>query len=559
LFTTHPRPPRRQWAIALVALLIAIEANLGIPVVTMHAESAQAASGQPLAVVVVGPAAGKTSQYRLEAAAVVKQLRAYGARVVEVYSPSATWTQVKSAARGAHLFVYLGQGRGHPGPYGRFNPNRMDGLGLNRSADSGNANVVFYGESYVRNSLDLAAGAVVILRRVPYAAGSSEPGRAYPSARTAIQRADNYAAGFLDAGAAAVFASDRSVGTVVRDLFKTSLTMRAVFWGSPHTSTRYDAVFRSKRTAGAIGILAPYSPGRYFQSVVGRLHETALDWRRSWDASIPPPASSSVRVTSVPALLNALAKDSVTDIVVANGTYHVSRAASKESDSLWIGSRFAGRTRPVTVRAETTGGVTFDGGGTGTFGGITFAAGAHHQTWRGFTFANGKPTATGVIVFGGYAGLAAPHHITLRDITIPRSVTTTSSGATDHGVYFSKAVDGPHDILIDGLNVDGAGGLDSALHFYHSDSANQNAWNVTVRRLRVSGTQQAIIVWDKTIRDVVIEDATITNAERSAVRYEQGGTLTLRRVTSSGSGDNGFYSSLGLRPSGVSIIESSLH
>jgi hypothetical protein len=149
--------------------------------------------------------------------------------------------------------------------------------------------------------------------------------------------------------------------------------------------------------------------------------------------------------------------------------------------------------------------VTFDGGGSTTFGGITFAEGAHDQTWQGFVFANGTPSQTGVIVFGGYQGLAAPHHITLRDITLPRSLTSSSAGSHDHGVYFSWASGGPHDLLIDGLTVDGAGGLDSALHFYHSDSANRNAWNVTVRRLQVTGTPQAVILWDGSLRNIVID------------------------------------------------------
>ena len=88
--------------------------------------------------------------------------------------------------------------------------------------------------------------------------------------------------------------------------------------------------------------------------------------RREKVAQSPPtpaPAGPSVRVTSVAALLTALADNTVTEIVVANGTYRVSPASSKASNSLWIGSRYASRTRAVTVRAETRGGVTFDGGG----------------------------------------------------------------------------------------------------------------------------------------------------------------------------------------------------
>ena len=226
----------------------------------------------------------------------------------------------------------------------------------------------------------------------------------------------------------------------------------------------------------------------------------AGDWARQPPQPFPTPeglgtpvAGRSVRVASVSSLLNMLADDEVAEIVVADGTYRVSPASQQASDSLWIGSRFAGRTRPVLVRAETRGGVTFDGGGARTFGGLTFAEGAHDQTWDGFRFANGEATDTGVIVFGGYAGRAAPHHITLRAVEI-LGTCTGHNDRNDHAVYFSYAVGGPHDILIDGLSVDGTGPqpLSTALHFFHSDAANANAWNTTIRRLVVMGTYTAI-------------------------------------------------------------------
>jgi hypothetical protein len=271
-----------------------------------------------------------------------------------------------------------------------------------------------------------------------------------------------------------------------------------------------------------------------------------------------PVSGSSIRVTSIPALLTALADNDITEIVVANGTYRVSPAGLQRSDSLWIGKRFAGRTKSVVVRAETNGGVVFDGGGANYFGGIWFVDGAHHQTWQGFVFANGTPTQTGVIMFGDGVGRAAPHHITLRSITIPRSIRTSSTGAGDHGVYFSQAVGGPHDLLIDGLTVDGAGGLDTALHFYHSDSSHRNAWNVTIRRMKVTGTDQAIMLWDSTTSNVLIEDSTISGATSYAVSYERGSAITFRGVTSSGSGSAGWTSSKGANPPGVTFIDTVL-
>ena len=266
-------------------------------------------------------------------------------------------------------------------------------------------------------------------------------------------------------------------------------------------------------------------------------------------------------MTSIAGLLAALDDNAMTDIVVANGTYQVSPAGSQRSDSLWIGARFAGRTRAVTVRAETRGGVTFDGGGATYFTGLAFVDAVHDQTWDGFNFASGQATNTGIISFGGNAGLAGPHHITLRNIKVLASC-TGHNDRHDHAVYFSYAVGGPHDILIDGLTVDGTGPapLSSALHFYHSDSTNKNAWNTTIRNLVVNGTYQAVILWDSTLRNITIDGATITNARYNAVRYENPGSgIVLKDVTSSGSGQRGFSSSLGANPPGITFINNSFN
>ena len=134
----------------------------------------------------------------------------------------------------------------------------------------------------------------MILNHVCYAAGSSEPGHGSPPLRTAVKRADNFAAGFLGAGASVVFASDRSVTTLIRDLFRVRQTMQSLFWRSPWTSTRHDTAFRSARTPGATGILAPFLTHGYYQSVVGELGWTSADWRLTWARPIVvlPPAPS---------------------------------------------------------------------------------------------------------------------------------------------------------------------------------------------------------------------------------------------------------------------------
>ena len=271
-----------------------------------------------------------------------------------------------------------------------------------------------------------------------------------------------------------------------------------------------------------------------------------------------------VHVGSIPALLDALADNRVTEIVVANGTYRVSPAGQTASNSLWIGKRFASRTNAVTVRAATRGDVTFDGGGAGYFGGLAFVAGAHHQTWDGFNFANGQATDTGVIMIGGYSGLAAPHHITLNHIRVLSSATgrttSASSSNTDAAIYIAQAVGGPHDLKLLNINVDGRGYLGSAIQFYHSDSGNPNAHDVVIRDLTVNRTQVAIMIWDSTLRNITVDTARISDAMRFAVSYESPGSgILLKNITSTGSGEAGFSSSYGSHPPGVTFSGNSFH
>ena len=554
--------PLRSGLIAL-ALALALVATM-VPPPSLRSVAVAATGVQPVATIVVGPVGGRTSDYIAEGKRLATQLKGLGAIVRTVYSPNATWSRVASAARGAHLLVYLGDGRGFPSPYGAFSARSMNGLALNRAAGGGHANIRHYGEYYLRASMRLAPGAVVILNRVPYAAGSSERGRANPTRAVATRRADGYASGFLRAGASAVFASDHAAETIVQDLFGADRTMQSIFWRSPWTSTRYDSTFRSSRTPGSRGILAPYGAGRYFQSIVGDLAWTTARWRQTWTDTAPTPASNkTVRVDTVAGLLRALANNGVDEIVVADGTYRVSPAGRQAADSLWIGKRFASRTRAITVRAETRGGVTFDGGGAGGFGGLWFVDGAHHQTWDGFVFANGSPSQTGVIMFGEGSGVA-PHHITLRSVTIAGSCTGQATSATapntDHAIYVSQSTEGPHDLLFEDVTVDGTGGLASAFHFYHSDATHRNAWNVTIRRLQVVGTQQAIMLWDRTLHDITVDGAQISDALSVAVRFEAPGAsdILLANINSTGSGSGkGFHSDLGSSPPGVTFRNNS--
>jgi len=231
-------------------------------------------------VVVVGPVGSSTANYISNAKRYASQARSYGATVVEIYSPRATWARVRAAAKGANILIYLGHGNGSPSPYGAFSEYSKDGLGLNAASGHGNSNTKYYGEYYIRHYIKLAANAVVILNRLCYASGNSEWGSRNPTKSVAEQRADNFGAGFLRAGAQAVFAEGiTSASYILSGIFNGNRSIAAIFQGSPSFSGKYDFQFASKRTAGFRVWMDPSSPGRYYRSVVGKFTVTASQVR----------------------------------------------------------------------------------------------------------------------------------------------------------------------------------------------------------------------------------------------------------------------------------------
>lgn len=266
-------PSLRALRLIAVAALAAVLAVGGLAANPQIA----AASGKKV-VIVVGPAGSNTSDYIYNAKKLASQARSYGATVYEIYAPHATWARVKSLSQGANVFIYLGHGNGYPSPYGAFNKYTKDGLGLD--AYDGSWSHKYYGEYYVDHYLNFAPNAVVILNRLCYASGNSEWGAANPTKSTAIKRVDNYGAGFLRTGARAVFAEGiSSASYILYGLFKTSRTMKQIFWSDPKRSGAYDFTFSSTRTVGRNAIMDPSSPGRYYRSVIGNLSMTAATWR----------------------------------------------------------------------------------------------------------------------------------------------------------------------------------------------------------------------------------------------------------------------------------------
>jgi len=201
---------------------------------TTAAATQDAIATGPKVVIVVGATEITTATYRTDADAIAAEALKYTPNVIKIYSPNATWAAVKAAAQGASVFIYLGHGYGLPSPYKLIlTPSVHDGMGLNQYANQGDSDKKYYGESYVSSEIRLAQNAVVILNHLCYSAGSSETGAPEPTIAVAKQRVDNFASGFLRAGARVVMADAWTGGAIgmIRGLFTTHQSINAVWHG----------------------------------------------------------------------------------------------------------------------------------------------------------------------------------------------------------------------------------------------------------------------------------------------------------------------------------------
>jgi flagellar hook assembly protein FlgD len=248
---------------AVAALALALMAALGATA------SASAATTGPRVVIIVGATHGATAGYRTAADRAYTEAIKYTSNVVKVYSPNATWSRVKAATVGASVVIYFGHGNGWPSPY-TYDPKytTKDGFGLNATAGAGDYNNKYYGEPYVA-TLDLAPNAVIILSRLCYASGNSEPGGTTPTQAVARQRVDNYAAGFLKGKARAVIADGHGEpGPYLRALFTTHATIQQA-WRSAPNFHGHEKSYASSRTPGATAYTdTDLAASGYYRSLV---------------------------------------------------------------------------------------------------------------------------------------------------------------------------------------------------------------------------------------------------------------------------------------------------
>ena len=230
--------PVRSRALFLVLSFLAAIVLASLPTTTR-------AAGQKV-VIIVGPVGSATENYRDKGDRIATTAQAAGATVVKVYSPNATWANVRAAVAGANLIVYLGHGNGYPNPYSpNENTDRVNGWGLNISTTKGDADVIgtslaYCGEKALLGTLTSGDGAtqwnycggktntdgiapaanfVMVYSNACYAPGAGEA-RPAPAESVAVSRVTNYATPILKLGGtyfATDLGSDRLVDLVLRN------------------------------------------------------------------------------------------------------------------------------------------------------------------------------------------------------------------------------------------------------------------------------------------------------------------------------------------------------
>jgi len=226
--------PYRARIAAIIISLVA--ATLGV---VPGVPAAPAEAGVQKVVIIVGPVGSQTSSYRSKGNSIAATAEAAGATVVKVYSPNATWDNVREAVDGANIIVYLGHGNGYPNPYssGTEWTDRVNGWGLNMREDEGdgdtiNEDMVYCGEKALRGTLGPgdgptqqsycdggpitpAPGFVMVYSNACYTPGAGEGWDTPATESVAKTRVASYSRPVLELGARAYFATDLGAGTIV--------------------------------------------------------------------------------------------------------------------------------------------------------------------------------------------------------------------------------------------------------------------------------------------------------------------------------------------------------
>jgi hypothetical protein len=231
-----------------------------------------AVAAAPKVVIVVGAVEANTERDRLDADQIYAEAIKHTPNVIRIYSPNATYAKVRDAAQGASIFIYLGHGYGFPSPYRPvLSPSVHDGMGLNEIGGVSDSDKKYYGESFIASDFRLARNAVVLLSHACYSAGSSESGDPEPTIPVARERVDNFASGWIKAGARMVSADSWTSGVIytIASIFTTDQPLAQV-WKNAPSRHGHEQPFIPARNPQFEGRLDPNtSTSGFYRSFVG--------------------------------------------------------------------------------------------------------------------------------------------------------------------------------------------------------------------------------------------------------------------------------------------------
>lgn len=312
----------RLGAAVLSALVLATAVAAAAPQPTSAASLKVAIIVGPTGDKVIGSWGSQTDLYRMFAKEEAAVARAAGATVEEVYSPEATWDNVKTAVNGANVVIYHGHGTGFPNPYNATETTwKTNGWGLNRSTsgDDGDniyTQMIYCGEKALLGTLSPSDGDywtycggagtdgitpapnfVMIYANACYTAGSSELGQPVGDLDTARARVANFSYPVLELGANGYFATDLGA-TKLLDLL---LRQRNTSFGDLYRAgTGYDAAAQMlsvhpDEPGHQIWVQKTYSPGLgtdYWYAFAGNPNATPAN-----GSIAPPPPPPSVAIS----------------------------------------------------------------------------------------------------------------------------------------------------------------------------------------------------------------------------------------------------------------------
>jgi hypothetical protein len=338
--------------------------------------AASPGTGVAKVVVIVGPAGSATNRYRAEARDAAALARRYTRDVTEIYSPNATWPAIKAALQGASLVIYMGHGNGWPSPYrDELYGATQNGFGLNPSSGGDDWTHQYFGESKIAASIRLAPDAVVLLNHLCYASGNSEPGIAEGTLKAAKQRVDNFAAGFVKAGASAVVAEAyASPNHMVRAVLRGRGSIESA-WRNAPSANGHRFGFESVRSPGYVAQMDPENRSSGFsRSIVLKAGIASADVLRNARGNARGSASVDA-AELVPSLVErgvALKTPTITATTAAAGRYY-DRVPIKDADPSQLPSAVQASVRwdpldPATGESTATTGATGAGEATPDFG-----------------------------------------------------------------------------------------------------------------------------------------------------------------------------------------------